>query len=169
MARAVVALGVGGEPTTSVPGAVAHASVTPQPSPPTTPPEPPPIVEPPPVTSLPAPATFDVALAVTPASARIELDGEVVGTGTWAATLPLDGRAHRLRASADGFESTELAFTDSPPPATLALTRAAVAARGPRSTGSRDPVTDRGGGAAGASVSGMAPPAVGANGAPILE
>jgi len=169
----LVAFGAGGEPRTTAAGASTPGPTTPGSSTgvpaPTSLPEPPPTVQPPPTTPRPAPlATFEAALSTTPPSSRIELDGELVGSGTWTTTLPRDGRPHRLRVSADGFETTELVFTDSPPPSTVTLSRTSVAGRGPRGTGSRDLGIDMAG-SSGPSTSGMAQPAVGANGAPILE
>jgi serine/threonine-protein kinase len=69
----------------------------------------------------PAVATFTVQVAVTPATATLELDGVVVGTGSYTGTLPRDGQLHLLRARAPGFVEGALAFRDAAPAPTLTL------------------------------------------------
>jgi hypothetical protein len=94
--------------------------------------------------------------------------------GTWSATLPRDGREHRLVVTAEGYERAELTFTDAPPPAELALERT-------RRTGGSRPGSRTGtqGGSADstaasqassmASETSMGGPQVGANGSFILQ
>ena len=167
----VVAFGLGGA---SAGGATSEPSTTSQPptrEPPTTGEpstgEPPSTSEPPTTTEL---ATFDATLSVTPASASIELDGVVAGTGSWSATLPRDGRAHRLVVTADGYARTELTFTDAPPPRELALERRPSGAR-TSARGATDGAQSPAGTSSMASTSetSMGGPQQGANGSLILE
>ena len=66
--------------------------------------------------------TFTLDLQVTPATALIEIDGTVAGTGQVSKTLPRDGRSHVLRLSAPGYESLLVEFKDtSPPPPAIGL------------------------------------------------
>lgn len=66
--------------------------------------------------------TFKVSLRVTPDTAKIELDGAVVGTGSYESELPRDGKKHTLTAAADGFVPQTLIFRDEAPPSSVALT-----------------------------------------------
>ncbi|MBI5512306.1 MAG: serine/threonine protein kinase [Deltaproteobacteria bacterium] len=75
--------------------------------------------------------TFTVQVAVTPATATLELDGAPVGTGTYTAALPRDGRMHLLRATAPGYVEGVLAFRDAAPAQTLTLTAVVVDAGPP--------------------------------------
>jgi serine/threonine-protein kinase len=83
------------------------------------------VVPPPPVTAPPpvVPREYAVEVTAEPATAALELDGEAVGTGTWSARLPLDGRRHTLRASAAGYEPRAISFQDEPPPRQIALAK----------------------------------------------
>ena len=73
-------------------------------------------------TSAPVVGTYAVDLAVTPPSAAIELDGVPVGTGRLVQTMTKDGRVHRLKITAAGFEPVNTDFDDvRAPPTTLAL------------------------------------------------
>ncbi|MBX7195316.1 MAG: protein kinase [Sandaracinaceae bacterium] len=110
------------------------------------------------------PATFAAALSVTPPSARIELDGVEVGRGQWSASLPRDGAAHRVRVSAEGYQTTELVFTDAPPPASVALERARRGGGGARPSGEDPPSTT-----GSMDTTPMSGPQVGANGSFILQ
>lgn|GEM_PF-451856 len=66
--------------------------------------------------------TFMLDLEVTPATALIEIDGAVAGTGRLSTVLPRDGRSHVLRLSAPGYESLLVEFKDtSPPPPAIGL------------------------------------------------
>ena len=84
-------------------------------------PAPPAVQSPPPAGAPTARSTFDVAVTVVPAHAVIELDGVAVGTGTYRATLPIDGTRHILTVRADGYEAVGLDFADQPPPPRVEL------------------------------------------------
>jgi eukaryotic-like serine/threonine-protein kinase len=80
------------------------------------------------VRSLPPPAKsaapvrqFQVAIAVEPAHAVIELDGVKVGSGSFRTTLPADGTRHILTVRAAGYEAVGLDFVDRPPPPMVSL------------------------------------------------
>ncbi len=162
--------GTSAERTTSEHGATTRPA-PPATAPPTPPATAPPVTAPPvtapPVTAPPV-ATYEATLTITPPAATIELDGVSVGTGTWTATLPRDGREHHLRISAEGHQPVELAFTDAPPPSPITLERARRVLRpggGPGSaSGSTPPVTS-----GTAPDTTMASPQVGANGSFILQ
>lgn len=62
--------------------------------------------------------TFAVHLQVSPAAASIELDGAVVGHGSYSTELPKDGRSHEVVFRLAGHEPREITFKDVPPPAT---------------------------------------------------
>jgi serine/threonine-protein kinase len=66
--------------------------------------------------------TFKVSLKVSPDSAKIELDGAVVGTGSYESDLPRDGKKHTIMAAADGFIPQTLIFRDEAPPSSVVLT-----------------------------------------------
>jgi serine/threonine-protein kinase len=126
--------------------------------PPPTPAVAPPAPAPPAVLPPPAPRTFRVTVAVTPAEAQLEMDGLPAGHGTVDRELTADGREHALRATADGFEPRTITFVDAPPPRTLELTRLATAEPAPRRKApprKAKPASDT--------------PSVGANQAPILK
>jgi serine/threonine-protein kinase len=72
-------------------------------------------------------ATFAVGVRVEPPQATIELDGLVVGTGTFAGAIARDGREHRLRVYASGYDPEALSFRDAPPPGVVRL----IASRAP--------------------------------------
>lgn len=75
-----------------------------------------------PSVAAPAVTTYAVDLAVTPANASIELDGAPVGTGRLVQTMTKDGRVHRLRITATGYEPVSTDFDDvRPPPTSIAL------------------------------------------------
>ena len=75
-----------------------------------------------PAMAAPVVSTYAIDLAVTPATASIELDGAPVGTGRLVQTMTKDGRVHRLNISAPGFETVRTEFDDvRAPPTTLAL------------------------------------------------
>jgi serine/threonine-protein kinase len=82
-------------------------------------------------------ATYRVVIRTEPGSAKLELDGNPVGTSSLALELPRDGTTHLLRVSAEGYQTREVTFRDEPPPESIELT--ATAARGKR-------VVKRGGG-----------------------
>jgi hypothetical protein len=65
--------------------------------------------------------TFEVSLRVLPSSARIELDGNLAGTGSLAVALPADGSMHTIRLVAADHETQVISFRDAPPPAEIAL------------------------------------------------
>jgi serine/threonine-protein kinase len=67
------------------------------------------------------PATFQVSLRVEPAAATIALDGEQVGVGTFTRELPMDGRAHSITVSHEGFVSETMHFANALPPQTISL------------------------------------------------
>jgi serine/threonine-protein kinase len=72
--------------------------------------------------ATPAVVTYAIDLAVTPATATIELDGAPVGSGRLVQTMTKDGRVHRLAISAPGYETVRTEFDDvRPPPTTLVL------------------------------------------------
>ena len=90
------------------------------------------------------PTPFVVALETEPATARIEIDGELAGVGHASRSLARDGSEHRLRVSANGYQSAELTFSDSrrppervvlmavPQQVVAAVTASAAAAPRPR-------------------------------------
>jgi hypothetical protein len=77
---------------------------------------------PPDVTTRPPPAQFIVSVTTDPDDADIELDGELAGVGRLRRSLPADHRRHVLRATAVGFASRVVEFTDRAPQETLVLT-----------------------------------------------
>ncbi|HEY4186074.1 MAG TPA: serine/threonine-protein kinase [Polyangia bacterium] len=81
-----------------------------------------PAVAPPPARAPARPASFKFSVSASPDSATFELDGEEVGAGPVERTLPIDHQRHVLRASAPGYETKEVEFTDRAPPDTVALT-----------------------------------------------
>jgi transposase-like protein len=67
--------------------------------------------------------TYAVHCAVDPPNAALSLDRGPVGLGRLDATLPRNGQAHLLRASAEGFLPVTVVFSDAPPPDLIALER----------------------------------------------
>jgi serine/threonine protein kinase len=68
-----------------------------------------------------APATYVVEIVARPASASIELDGNVVGRGSFAQELSADGNNHVLVISADGYKPRIITFRDEAPEREVAL------------------------------------------------
>ncbi|MBK6533848.1 MAG: hypothetical protein IPF99_30955 [Deltaproteobacteria bacterium] len=77
------------------------------------------------------PTTFRLSLRTVPATARIELDGQPVGTGSLTRELPRDGRSHALRVTADGYQPEMLMFADVAPAELVTLNRRATEAAAP--------------------------------------
>ncbi|HVZ36688.1 MAG TPA: DUF4388 domain-containing protein [Polyangiaceae bacterium] len=69
------------------------------------------------------PETYAVHCAVDPPNAALSLDRGPVALGRLDATLPRNGKAHMLRASAEGFLPVTVVFSDAPPPDLIALER----------------------------------------------
>jgi serine/threonine-protein kinase len=65
--------------------------------------------------------SFKVSVNASPDTAKIELDGSAVGTGSFERELPRDGKRHTMTVSADGFVPQTLVFRDEPPPSSVAL------------------------------------------------
>jgi serine/threonine-protein kinase len=65
--------------------------------------------------------TFEVSLRVVPSFARIELDGNLAGTGSLAVALPADGSMHTIRVVAADHETQVISFRDAPPPPEITL------------------------------------------------
>lgn len=63
---------------------------------------------------------YVATVTVAPSSATIELDDENTGVNAIERHFPRDGRSHRLRASAPGYETFSLSF-DAPPPERISL------------------------------------------------
>lgn len=93
--------------------------------------------------TAPAEQTVRLSVSATPKTARIELDGQEVGVGTYQGTHLLSGAQHRLVVSAPGYESQarELGFLESQ---SLEVSlKAAASGTRPSNTGStKKPVTD---------------------------
>jgi serine/threonine-protein kinase len=68
-----------------------------------------------------APASYHVTLNVTPATARIVLDGHPLGVGNVDRTMHRDGVSHRIEITADGYHGQSIDFVDAPPPAHIQL------------------------------------------------
>jgi serine/threonine protein kinase len=80
------------------------------------PPEAPPVVVAGEQPAAPEPAaTYKVELEVEPEDAVIELDGAVVGQGSFAKELTADGASHVLVIEADGYKPRVITFRDQPP------------------------------------------------------
>ena len=108
-------------------GAPAQARPAPQPAPP----------RPAPAPAPPAPRRFEVVMTTAPAEAIIELDGVVVGRGTYRTSLPVDGARHILNIRADGHETVALDFSDRPPPPRVVLDPVRAAPNPTRRAGDR--------------------------------
>ncbi|HVR64974.1 MAG TPA: serine/threonine-protein kinase, partial [Polyangia bacterium] len=76
---------------------------------------------PPSAPAPPEPKLFRVEVVTDPGSAVIELDGQPVGTGSFARRLPADGSEHEIVAHARGFRNASVRFVDTPPPRDLTL------------------------------------------------
>lgn len=61
------------------------------------------------------PDRFVVKVAAEPASATIDVDGKVVGTGNFTSRFVADGERHQLIVRAEGFETFRAAFVDAAP------------------------------------------------------
>ena len=85
----------------------------------------------PPPTSAPPPAPIDVRIRALPATAEIVLDGNVVGTGTYSASLERDGIPHLLEVRAAGFIPHDIQFVDIAPIAQISLDPIPSHHRGP--------------------------------------
>lgn len=72
------------------------------------------MVAPEPVRQAP-PQVFTVQTTTDPPNARITLDGEPCGIGSFTRELAKDGKLHTLEVSADGFETRSLTFIDAAP------------------------------------------------------
>jgi len=75
----------------------------------------------------PQPLTFRVELETDPRTAKIELDGRPVGSGSLDQRLPADGTEHVIVARAPGYKESTVHFTDTPPAHLLALDPVPVA------------------------------------------
>jgi serine/threonine protein kinase len=75
-----------------------------------------------------AKATYRVAIEIEPDSAAIELDGTVVGHGSFDQELTADGTSHVLVISAEGYKPRIVTFRDRPPERSIQL-EALVAGR----------------------------------------
>jgi serine/threonine-protein kinase len=53
---------------------------------------------------------YVVTVEVVPATARVEVDGETLGSGQVSRSFPRDGRHHRMRVSASGYVASEFDF-----------------------------------------------------------
>lgn len=69
----------------------------------------------------PVPKSFVAKLRVHPQAAEIELDGRRASVGTFTRTFKMNGTEHMLRISAPGYETLDLMFRDTPPPANVKL------------------------------------------------
>lgn len=67
------------------------------------------------------PETFEASTSVKPKNATIEVDGTKMGVGTFSEELPKDGRSHKLKITAPGYDTVVLVFRDAPPPASVEL------------------------------------------------
>ncbi len=72
---------------------------------------------------------FWVQVDAQPPSARFELDGELVGQGSYSERFARDGRVRRLVVRAEGFRTRVIRFRDEPPPSRIVLQPAATAAK----------------------------------------
>jgi serine/threonine-protein kinase len=71
--------------------------------------------------------TDAVAISATPSSARIVIDGDELGTGTYQGKMLKDGRTHELVVRADGYTAFRTVFTDVAPAGDITLERAETA------------------------------------------
>jgi tRNA A-37 threonylcarbamoyl transferase component Bud32 len=84
--------------------------------------------------------SFKVSVKATPETAKIELDGSVVGTGSFERDLPRDGKRHVLTVAADGFVSQTMVFKDEAPPSSVALAAVPKPASEPSASAIAPPV-----------------------------
>ncbi|HEX6240782.1 MAG TPA: protein kinase [Polyangiales bacterium] len=70
------------------------------------------------------PAEQSASVNIQPVSARIELDGVLLGTGSASFRMPADGQPHQLHISADGYQPLDLVLGSIPPPSNITLQRA---------------------------------------------
>src|SRR5690606_2061393 len=75
----------------------------------------------------PSAGTFDVQFEVEPATAAVEIDGIVTGTGTFARAFPRGSR-HVVRVLAPGYEPQTIPFDETSLPPTRVVLRAAEVA-----------------------------------------
>ena len=68
-----------------------------------------------------APSHYHVVVRVEPVSARLELDGTLVGSGAFERDFPRDGAKHTMMVVADGFIPQTLVFRDEAPPTSVVL------------------------------------------------
>ncbi len=72
-------------------------------------------------------ATYDVVIHATPAHAEIEMDGVVMGKGTFATAVAKDGTAHEIVVSCEGYVTRHVTFRDAAPVASIELRPETVA------------------------------------------
>jgi eukaryotic-like serine/threonine-protein kinase len=84
--------------------------------------------------------TFKVSVKVVPETAKIELDGAVVGTGSFERDLPRDGKRHMMTVAADGFVPQTMIFKDEAPPSSVALAAVPKPASEPSASAIAPPV-----------------------------
>jgi serine/threonine-protein kinase len=84
--------------------------------------------------------SFKVSVKVTPETAKIELDGAVVGTGSFERDLPRDGKRHTMTVAADGFVPQTMIFKDEAPPSSVALAAVPKPASEPSASAITPPV-----------------------------
>jgi serine/threonine protein kinase len=75
------------------------------------------------------PRNYTAHVVVSPATARIVLDGRDVGPSPFDWTFPQDGTTHSLDVSAEGFEAQKVSFQDAPPPSRIVLVARPAAPR----------------------------------------
>jgi eukaryotic-like serine/threonine-protein kinase len=82
-------------------------------------PQPEAVAEPAPI-ELPAPEPaverFDVRIIPQPANASIQIDQELATPGAYSGSFPIDGTAHVITVSAEGYQTQTFTFRDAPPP-----------------------------------------------------
>jgi len=64
---------------------------------------------------------FRVSVRVDPPSARIDLDGTIVGNGSFSRSFPRNGVTHHMTITQPGYETRLVAFRNAPPPRALTL------------------------------------------------
>ncbi|MEM7447907.1 MAG: serine/threonine-protein kinase [Myxococcota bacterium] len=68
--------------------------------------------------------SFTVRVKAEPAHVTMELDGLTAGKGSsLVRTLPVDGRAHTLTVSAEGYDTQQFTFVNYPPPSEVRLVK----------------------------------------------
>jgi hypothetical protein len=73
-----------------------------------------------------------VEVETAPIEATVWLDGTPAGRGRLSLRLPRDGRTHEMRVSAPGYQTERVLFSDTPPPALVALAPTVSADAEPR-------------------------------------